>query len=95
MRNLTIHNIQKTLCPLLSVLSVPSVDFERPYSFRYRSEALNECGFNLDVLRSKSLLASIPKLFSQGTKGSKNQKYESLITVNYKYKEVPVLLSWM
>ena len=34
-------------------------------------------------------------LFSQETNDSKYLRYECLITVDYKRKEIPVLLSWM
>ena len=33
--------------------------------------------------------------FSQGTDGSINLRYESLTTVDYKHKEIPILLSLM
>ena len=35
------------------------------------------------------------QLFSQETDDPINLKYESLITVDYKYNEFPVLHSWM
>ena len=35
------------------------------------------------------------ELFSNGINDSINLRYESLITVDLKYKEIPVLLSWM
>ena len=35
------------------------------------------------------------ELLSQGTDDFINLRYESLITVHYKYEEIPVLLSWM
>ena len=35
------------------------------------------------------------KLFSQGMDDFINLRYESLISVDYKYKEIPVLFSWM
>ena len=42
----------------IDAVSRPSIGF---LSFSYRSEALIEYGFNLEVLLSKSLLASNPK----------------------------------
>ena len=71
----------------------------RPLSFRYCFKALAECDFILEVLWLKSHLALNPKdvwkikLFAHETDSSINLNYESLITVDYKYKEI--LLFWM
>ena len=69
----------------------------RLFSFRYRSEALVECDFVLEVLWSKLLLASNPKglkkfhFFPQGTENCRNLRYESLIVVNLKDVEISSL----
>ena len=49
----------------------------------------------LKVARSFKFQGTEKQLFSQGTEGSINLKYESLTAVDYNYKEIPALLSVM
>ena len=65
--------------------------------FWHRSKVPIDCSFNLEVVFKVAFgfkfqwIAKI-EVFSQGTDDSINLRYKSLIIIDYKYKEIPLLL---